>query len=165
MFCYQCEQTARGEGCVKAGVCGKDADVAALQDVLVYALKGLSAVAVDARRLGIIDHDINVFTIKALFSTITNIDFDQTSFVELIKKCITVRNALKDKVKKAGRIVDEKHVAVTFLPESTVAGLVGQAKIALLKADTSINPDILSLQHILLFGVKGVAAYANHNAG
>ncbi|MGD0278477.1 MAG: hydroxylamine reductase [Smithella sp.] len=162
MFCYQCEQTARGEGCMKAGVCGKDADVAALQDVLVYALKGLSAVAVDARKDGIVDHDINVFTVKALFSTLTNVDFDPARFVELIKKCVNMRDALKDKVKKAGGNVDEKPAAVAFLPESTVAGLVGQAKIASLKADASINPDILSLQHILLFGVKGVAAYADH---
>ena len=162
MFCYQCEQTAKGEGCMKAGVCGKDADVAALQDVLVYALKGLSAVAVDARGAGIVDHDINVFTVKALFSTLTNVDFDPERFVELIRKCVARRDALKNRLKKAGGIVNDKPAAVTFQPESTIAGIVGQAKIASLKADASIDPDILSLQHILLFGVKGVAAYADH---
>jgi len=162
MFCYQCEQTAKGEGCMKAGVCGKDADVAALQDVLVYALKGLSAVALDARRSGIADHDVNVFTVKALFSTLTNVDFDPERFVELIRKCVALRDALKEKVRKAGGIVNDKPAAVTFQPESTIAGIVGQAKIASLKSDASINPDILSLQHILLFGVKGVAAYADH---
>jgi len=162
MFCYQCEQTAKGEGCMKAGVCGKDANVAALQDVLVYALKGLSAVALDARRSGIADHDVNVFTVKALFSTLTNVDFEPERFVELIRKCVALRDALKEKVRKAGGIVNEKPAAVTFQPESTIAGIVGQAKIASLRADTSINPDILSLQHILLFGVKGVAAYADH---
>ena len=162
MFCYQCEQTAKGEGCMKAGVCGKDADVAALQDVLVYALKGLSAVAVDARVAGIVDHDINVFTVKALFSTLTNVDFDPERFVELIRKCVAGRDALKNRLKKAGGIVNDKSAAVTFQPESTIAGIVGQAKIASLKADASIDPDILSLQHILLFGVKGVAAYADH---
>jgi len=162
MFCYQCEQTAKGEGCMKAGVCGKDADVAALQDVLVYALKGLSAVTLDARGAGIVDHDINVFTVKALFSTLTNVDFDSERFVELIRKCVVLRDALKEKVRKAGGIVNDKPAAVTFQPESTIAGIVGQAKIASLNADASINPDILSLQHILLFGVKGVAAYADH---
>ncbi|MGD0170142.1 MAG: hydroxylamine reductase [Smithella sp.] len=162
MFCYQCEQTAKGEGCMKAGVCGKDADVAALQDVLVYTLKGLSAVALDARGAGIVDHDINVFTVKALFSTLTNVDFDPERFVELIRKCVALRDALKEKVRKAGGIVNDKPAAVTFQPESTIAGIVGQAKIASLKSDASINPDILSLQHILLFGVKGVAAYADH---
>ncbi|HUN55488.1 MAG TPA: hydroxylamine reductase [Smithella sp.] len=162
MFCYQCEQTAKGEGCSKSGVCGKDPEVAALQDVLVFVLKGLSAVAVDARRAGIVDHDINVFTVKALFSTLTNVDFDPARFVELITKCAALRDALKDRVKKAGGSIDEKPAAVTFRPESTAAGIAGQAKIASLKADASINPDILSLQHILLFGVKGVAAYADH---
>jgi hydroxylamine reductase len=162
MFCYQCEQTAKGEGCNKSGVCGKDPEVAALQDVLVYALKGLSAVAVDARKAGIVDHDINVFTVKALFSTLTNVDFDTIRFIELIKKCVALRDALKERVKKADGNVDEKPAAVSFVPESTVAGLIGQAKVAGLKADASINPDILSLQHILLFGVKGVAAYADH---
>jgi hydroxylamine reductase len=147
---------------MKAGVCGKDADVAALQDILVYALKGLSAVALDARGAGIVDHDINVFTVKALFSTLTNVDFDPERFVELIRKCVALRDALKEKVRKAGGIVNDKPAAVTFQPESTIAGIVGQAKIALLNADASINPDILSLQHILLFGVKGVAAYADH---
>ena len=162
MFCYQCEQTAKGEGCMKAGVCGKDADVAALQDVLVYALKGLSAVAVDARGVGVVDHDINVLTVKALFSTLTNVDFDPQRFVELITKCVAGRDALKSRLKKAGGIVNDKPAAVTFQPESTIAGIVGQAKIASLRADASIDPDILSLQHILLFGVKGVAAYADH---
>jgi len=162
MFCYQCEQTAKGEGCMKAGVCGKDADVAALQDVLVYALKGLSAVAVDARGAGIVDHDINVFIVKALFSTLTNVDFDPERFVKLIRKCVALRDALKSRFRKAGGIVNDKPAAVTFQPESTIVGIVGQAKIASLKADASIDPDILSLQHILLFGVKGVAAYADH---
>ena len=162
MFCYQCEQTAKGEGCMKAGVCGKDPEVAALQDVLVYVLKGLSAVAVDARKVGIVDHEINVFTVKALFSTLTNVDFDPARFVGLIDKCVSLRDSLKENVKKAGGKVDEKPVAVTLHPESTVAGLVGQAKIASFKADTTTNSDIQSLQHILLFGVKGVAAYADH---
>jgi len=162
MFCYQCEQTAKGEGCNKSGVCGKDPEVAALQDVLVYALKGLSAVAVDARKAGIVDHAVDVFTVKALFSTLTNVDFDQARFVELIGQCTSLRDALKDKAQKAGANVDEKPAAVTYKAETTVPGLVGQAKVASLKADTTANPDIQSLQHILLFGVKGVAAYADH---
>ena len=162
MFCYQCEQTAKGEGCMKAGVCGKDSNVAALQDVLVYVLQGLSAVAVDARKAGITDHAINVFMVKALFSTLTNVDFDPARFVDLINQCVTMRDTLKDKMKKTGGHFDEKSAAVTFQPEATVAGLVGQANVASLKADKAINPDIQSLQHILLFGIKGVAAYADH---
>src|SRR5512145_2121799 len=101
MFCYQCEQTAKGEGCMKGGVCGKDADVAALQDILVYALQGLSIVAVDARKAGINDPAINVFTAKALFSTLTNVDFDPARFVDLISQCVNLRDGLKEKAKKA----------------------------------------------------------------
>jgi len=162
MFCYQCEQTAKGEGCTKGGVCGKDTEVAALQDLLVYALKGLSAVAVDARKAGIIDHAVDVFTVKALFSTLTNVDFDPARFVELIAECVSLRVNLKEKAKKAGAVIDEKSAAVTYQPEKTVAGLVAQAGIASLKSDATVNADIQSLQHILLFGVKGVAAYADH---
>src|SRR5208283_1991655 len=90
------------------------------------------------------------------------VDFDPERFVELIRKCAALRDTLKSRFKKAGGIVNDKPAAVTFQPESTIAGIVGQAKIASLKSDASINPDILSLQHILLFGLKGVAAYADH---
>jgi hydroxylamine reductase len=162
MFCYQCEQTAKGEGCVKAGVCGKDSEVAALQDVLVYTLQGLSIVVVDARKVGINDPAVNVFTAKALFSTLTNVDFDPARFVELIGKCANLRDDLKEKARKAGAIIDEKNAAVNFKPQSSIPGLVAQAAIASLKANTSVNVDIQSLQHILLFGIKGVAAYADH---
>ncbi len=162
MFCYQCEQTARGEGCTKGGVCGKDAEVAALQDLLVYALMGLSAVAVDARKAGIIDHAVDVFTVKALFSTLTNVDFDPERFVALLGECAALRDALGQKAKKAGAVIDAKPAAVSFQPEKTTAGLIEQAKVASLKADAASDPDIRSLQHILLFGVKGVAAYADH---
>lgn len=162
MFCYQCEQTAKGEGCFKMGVCGKDPEVAALQDILVYALKGLSVIAVEGRKTGIVDRKINIFTAKALFSTLTNVNFDSQRFVELIKECVNLRESLKNKISKAGGKLDDKENAVTFQPESSMEGLIKQAKSVGLKADTSINPDILSLQHILLFGVKGVAAYADH---
>ncbi len=162
MFCYQCEQTAKGEGCVKTGVCGKNSEVAALQDVLVYALQGLSIVAVDARKMGINDPAVNVFTVKALFSTLTNVDFDPARFVELIGKCANLRDGLKEKAKKDGAMIDEKTAAVNFKPQSSVAGLLAQAAVASLKADTSVNVDIQSLQHILLFGIKGAAAYADH---
>ena len=76
MFCYQCEQTAKGEGCTKVGVCGKESDVASLQDLLVYALKGLSLYAVEGRKVGVVDPEVNDFTCKAVFSTLTNVNFD-----------------------------------------------------------------------------------------
>ena len=84
MFCYQCEQTAKGEGCTAWGVCGKDPTVATLQDLLIYALKGLSQIAVEGRKVGIKDREVNHFTCKALFSTLTNVNFDPDRFVEWI---------------------------------------------------------------------------------
>lgn len=86
MFCYQCEQTAKGEGCTKVGVCGKQPEVAALQDLLTYTVKGLSQVAVAARKAGVVDDSINRFTCEAIFSTLTNVDFDPDRFVGLIRE-------------------------------------------------------------------------------
>ncbi len=86
MFCYQCEQTAKGEGCTNVGVCGKQPDVAALQDLLIYAVKGLSQYAVEGRKVGVSDNEVNKFTCEAIFSTLTNVDFDAERFVSLIKE-------------------------------------------------------------------------------
>ena len=80
MFCFQCEQTAKGEGCTKIGVCGKNHDVASLQDLLIYALKGLSQVAVEGRKVGVTDVETNRFTCKATFSTLTNVVNHQITF-------------------------------------------------------------------------------------
>ena len=95
MFCYQCEQAAKGEGCTSIGVCGKQPDVAALQDLLIYMLEGLSLYAVEGRKVGISDNEVNVFTNKAVFSTLTNVDFDSDRFVELINRCAELRDLLK----------------------------------------------------------------------
>ena len=84
MFCYQCEQTAKGTGCTVQGVCGKKPEVAALQDLLIYMLSGLSQVALDARKQNIINEEIGLFTIQASFSTLTNVNFDPNDFFEMI---------------------------------------------------------------------------------
>ncbi|MCG2721557.1 MAG: hydroxylamine reductase, partial [Thermodesulfovibrionales bacterium] len=162
MFCYQCEQTAKGEGCTNIGVCGKQSDVAALQDLLVYALKGLSLYAQAGRNAGVTDREVNVFTVRSLFSTLTNVDFDAPRFIQLINRCVELREGLKAKVSAAGGKVDFADAAAKFSPESTLEGLVTQGEEVGLKSDPSVNPDILSLQHVVLFGVKGVAAYADH---
>ena len=162
MFCYQCEQAAKGEGCTKIGVCGKEPEIAALQDLLIYVLKGLARYAVEGRKVGVNDRDINVFACKAMFSTLTNVDFDPERFVALITQTVELREQLKSKVKKAGGKVDSPDGPVNFKPERTVDGLVQQGEAVGLKSDPEINPDILSLQHILLFGIKGVCAYADH---
>jgi hydroxylamine reductase len=162
MFCYQCEQTAKGEGCTKSGVCGKQPEVAALQDLLIYALKGLSLYAVEGRKAGVNDREVNVFTCEGTFSTLTNVDFDPARFVSLINRCVELREGLKEKVKSAGGKVDFPEGPATLTPEGTLEGLVTQGESVGVKSDPAINPDILSLQHILTYGIKGVAAYADH---
>ncbi len=102
MFCYQCEQTAKGTGCTVQGVCGKQPEVAALQDLLLYTLMGLSQVATEGRKAAVIDRETNVFTVKAAFSTLTNVDFDPDRFAGLINEAVALRDQLKEKVKAAG---------------------------------------------------------------
>lgn len=162
MFCYQCEQTAKGQGCDKIGVCGKQPEVADLQDLLVHALQGLSLFAVEAGKLGITDRETNVFTCESLFSTLTNVNFDQAYFKDRISRAVQLREKMKEKVAAAGGKVDFAAPAATFQPASTIEGLLSQAKGVGLKADPEENADLRSLKHTLLFGLKGVAAYTDH---
>jgi hydroxylamine reductase len=162
MFCYQCEQAAKGVGCTVQGVCGKNPEVAALQDLLIYSLQGLSQVAVEGRKKGISDREVNVFTLKAAFSTLTNVDFDPERFVKLINQSVQLRESLKAKVKAAGGPADFPAGPATFQPGATQEALVRQAKSVGLKSYPAADPDILSLKHTLLFGIKGVCAYADH---
>ena len=162
MFCYQCEQTAKGQACTVQGVCGKNPEVAALQDLLVYALIGLSQVAVEGRKVGVSDHDINVFTLQALFGTLTNVDFDPSRFVTWINDAVKHREALKAKVKAAGGNVAIPGAAATLTPAATLEGLVAQGEQLGIKTFPAPDADALSLKHIILFGTKGVAAYTDH---
>ncbi|RMD52235.1 MAG: hydroxylamine reductase, partial [Nitrospirae bacterium] len=162
MFCYQCEQTAKGEGCTTIGVCGKQPDVAALQDLLIYALKGLSLYAVEGRKVGVNDHDVNIFTCEALFSTVTNVDFDPERFFPLIHRCVELRENLKEKVKKAGGITYFSEGPAVFKPENTLEGLVKQGEDVGIKSYPDIDPDINSLQQTVIYGLKGLASYADH---
>ena len=88
MFCYQCEQTAKGTGCTVRGVCGKDEVVAALQDLLLYGLKGLGMYARRAREVGVVDQEVNLFTLEALFATLTNVNFDPDSLQGMVLKTL-----------------------------------------------------------------------------
>ena len=162
MFCYQCEQTAKGTGCTVLGVCGKQPEVAALQDLLLYTLMGLSQVAVAGRKVGVSDPDVNVFTVKAAFSTLTNVDFDPERFLALITEAAGKRDRLKATVKAAGGKIDFPEGASTFVPKTTVEELIKQAEPFGLKSYPAATPDILSLMHTVLFGIKGVSAYADH---
>ncbi len=128
MFCYQCEQTSKGEGCTKIGVCGKTADVAALQDLLIYTLKGLSLVADEARQQKLDVTEVSRFTLQATFSTLTNVDFDPARFVALIGRCVALREDLKRKVKQAGGKAEFGHAAAAFAPAATLEALVAQGE-------------------------------------
>jgi hydroxylamine reductase len=162
MFCNQCEQTAKGISCTVQGVCGKKPEVAALQDLLNHALQGLSLYAVEGRKKGITDPEVNLFTCEGVFSTLTNVDFDADRFVALINKAVALRETLKHKIKAAGDNVNFTEPAATFTPADTLEGLVKQGEAVALDADKNENPDIRSLKQILLYGLKGVAAYTDH---
>jgi hydroxylamine reductase len=162
MFCYQCEQTAKGTGCTVQGVCGKNPEVAILQDLLLYTLMGLSQVAVEGRQVGVSDPGVNVFTVKAAFSTLTNVDFDPDRFIKLIHQAAKKRDQLITKVKSAGGNKDFPERSATFTPKSTLDDLVKQGEQVGLKSYPADSPDILSLKHTVLFGIKGVSAYADH---
>ena len=162
MFCYQCEQTAKGTGCTVQGVCGKQPDVAALQDLLLYALMGLSQVAVQGRKHGLSDPDVNVHTVKAAFATLTNVDFDPARFVALIAQTVDHRERLKTSITASGGDVSAMGPAADFIPAPSTEALVEQAQKVGLKSYPADNPDILSLKHTVLFGIKGVSAYTDH---
>ena len=160
MFCYQCEQAAKGEGCTKVGVCGKQPDVSDLQDVAAYALRGLSLVALEAGKAGADTSKAEVRLLQALFSTLTNVNFDAAYFVKEITEIVRLRDELK-----AGRNLSfPAGSPANFVPAKDAAGLVQQAQQpgVGLKNYPEANADIVSLMHIVLFGLKGVAAYADH---
>lgn len=151
MFCNQCEETKGGTGCTKGGVCGKPADVAELQDLLIYALGGLSKVTIDARKRKIDVGAENRFITSMLFSTITNVNFESEFFVQNILKAVALRDALKQKV---GLKYD--HDAVNWQPKD----LEAKAKeVGILSLG---GEDEVSLKSIVIYGLKGLAAYYEH---
>ena len=160
MFCNQCEQVAKG-GCVTIGTCGKKSDVAALQDLLVHALKGLSLYAREGRKAGIKDPEVDTFTMDALFATLTNVNFDPDRFKTFISRCVQLRNDLKAKVSAAGGNVDFTDSAAQFVPAESLEDLVSQGE-AISITPGEINADIASLEQTTLYGLKGIAAYAYH---
>jgi len=162
MFCYQCEQTFKGTGCTIQGVCGKQPDVAALQDLLLYVLMGLSQVALEARKVGINDEKVNVFIIQAAFATLTNVDFDPDRFFNLVHEAVFLHEKLKAKVRNNSKYDDFNDALVNFIPSPDIEGMVKQGEKVGIKTYPADNPDILSLKHTVLYGIKGVSAYADH---
>ncbi len=162
MFCYQCEQTAKGTGCTVVGVCGKTPEVAALHDLLIYSLKGLAFCAVSARQKGIGTGEADRFIPGAMFSTLTNVDFDPNRFQKLIQRSVVLRENLKRKLSDVGAPIQHEEGPTAFDPASTIDGLSDQGSKVGLKSDPSMDADLLSLHHTLLYGLKGLSAYADH---
>jgi len=145
------------------GVCGKDAEVAALQDLLIYSLRGLSQVALEARKVGVHDESLDFFICEALFSTLSNVNFDPERIANYIQQAVAHRERLKEKIKKAG-IKAAFQGAADFTPAKSREGLLGQAREYAFKVPPEIGPeaDLFGLQSLLTFGIKGVAAYTYH---
>jgi len=166
MFCNQCEQTAKGTGCTQLGVCGKQPDVAALQDLLIYACQGLACVAHEAAKKGVQDKDTDLFLYKAVFSTLTNVNFDAARFVPLIHKAVELRICMQAKLNPLGVPAPDCDAA-RFTPAPSnngdLAGLVKQGETHAINA-VDPNADIQSLKQTVIYGIKGVAAYADHAA-
>ncbi|WP_027184589.1 hydroxylamine reductase [Desulfovibrio inopinatus] len=163
MFCYQCEQTAKGTGCTKVGVCGKSDEVSALQDELVYVLKGLSQIAVPARENDIDMADVDAFTHQAMFSTLTNVNFDPERFPGLVKKAVELREGLKKALDAKGVTYPTDGPAATD-PSATVDAVKKEGEIhGVLEGKTPEGEDdIHSLKQTVIYGIKGICAYADH---
>lgn len=167
MFCYQCEQTAKGTGCTYLGICGKDETTANLQDMLLYTTKGISMYAHRARQFGIIDREIDLFTVEALFSTVTNVNFDAEAVKRLIVKATQMRDRARALYEtacgKAGKTPEKLGGPAVFVPEDTIEGMsVQAAEIGITKRINALGPDITGLQELVTYGIKGAAAYADH---
>jgi hydroxylamine reductase len=167
MFCYQCEQTAKGTGCTAHGVCGKDPETAALQDLLLHALKGISMYAHRARELGKIDNEIDVFTIKALFSTLTNVNFSPERFHRYIRKAADLRAKAKELYESACKQVGQEPESllgpVAWEPADDMDGLIRQGEnVRIDNRFTAEGEDVVGLEELITYGLKGVAAYADH---
>jgi len=162
MNCNQCEQAAKGTGCTTIGVCGKTNSTAALQDLLVYAAQGLGIYATEGRKVGVVDAEVNKFTCEAVFSTLTNVDFDNSRLTALISTAIELRDGLKAKVAAAGGDVSTSDDAATFTLPASEAEMVSKGEAVNLPSCKTENEDIVSLKEILLYGLKGLAAYTDH---
>ncbi|MDP4160675.1 MAG: hydroxylamine reductase [Bacillota bacterium] len=159
MFCFQCQETAKGTGCTVRGVCGKPENVANLQDLLIYTLKGISILAVQARVMGIVRPEIDKFIMDSLFTTITNANFDKNCFVERIQEGLKLREQLKQEVVKAGGIIaSDLNDAATW----TASVEEFEAKAETVGVLSTENEDVRSLRQLLTYGLKGMAAYAEH---
>jgi hydroxylamine reductase len=165
MFCYQCQETVRNEGCTMRGVCGKTEDVANIQDLMIWLIKGTGWIVEQAREFGNPDLKYVEYVKECLFATITNANFDFNRFEKFIPKVIQYRDELrtkflKDYLKKNGKEFAGKMPEAATWTSNDVETMRAKAKevgILSVKED-----DIRSLQHLMLFGLKGLCAYSHH---
>lgn len=165
MMCYQCEQTAKGTGCTAYGVCGKSPEVAALQDLLIYAVKDIARYAHRARRAGAVDKEVNVFTAEALFSTLTNVNFDSERFAQYIKQAGKVKDkaaALYEKA--AGDKAEQLEPPYDWWSEADdINALIGKGEaLSIQNRIDELGEDVTGLQELISYGLKGAAAYIDH---
>ncbi len=161
MFCYQCQETAACKGCSIKGVCGKQPETANLQDLLIFILKGIGELGELAATKGMINNEIGEFVCNSLFMTITNANFDDDRFYAQIDRAVEVRDNLKGKLTAAGVNVAGLSEATTWKPASKADYLAKAEKVGVLATE---NEDVRSLRELLIYGLKGVAAYAEHAA-
>jgi hydroxylamine reductase len=167
MFCYQCEQTAKGTGCTTFGVCGKDPETSALQDLLIHAVEGLSQYAHRAGQLGARNRDVDVGMLQALFTTVTNVNFDPKRLEVELRRTAALRDQARrlyeDAAKAKGQPVEVLQGPATWVPAADLAGLIRQGEAASPdKRATQLGADVAGTQDLLLLGLKGMAAYADH---
>ena len=161
MFCNQCEQTAKGTGCNISGVCGKKPEVSALMDNLIFGLKGLSVYTTLLRqKAGITDDVVNRYTIEALFSTVTNVNFDPDRLVELLKYCQTMFYVSRNLCERSGVKVPVNEFT-SWVPGNNMDAMIELGNAHGIST-WNTDPDILSAIEVLLFGIKGIAAYTEH---
>jgi len=160
MFCYQCQETAKNTGCTVRGICGKAEELANMQDLLIFVLKGISNYGTKARELGIENKKANKFVFDGLFMTITNSNFDDDRFIEAIREGLKIREELKDAYEKAGgTIPSDIHESATWAGNSIEDFKAKNGSIGVLATE---NEDIRSLRELTIYGLKGLAAYTEH---
>ena len=166
MFCFQCQEAAGGKGCTVKGVCGKTADVAKTQDLLVYVTKGLAIVSNEGRKVGVVDGNVDKYITENLFSTITNANFHREALLDRVEETLKLREELKAKVLKAGGKLFEMASNEIVISDAAVWS-ADNASVLDAKAEevgvlATENEDVRSLRELIIYGLKGLSAYMKH---
>lgn len=158
MYCFQCQETAKNQGCTIRGVCGKAEETADLQDLLIYVCKGISVYGEKLKQKGVVDREAGRFICKALFVTITNAAWDNDAIIDWIQEAIKVRDAV---AKRAGDVAGPLPDCATWMPENKEE-IIAKSMSDEMRITATGNEDIRSLRELLVIGSKGIAAYAEH---